>query len=425
MGMSTTRAGEFSPATRVRRIRESPSSAASARARDLKGQGRTIIDFTVGEPDFDTPRNVKDAAIAAIEAGQTKYTAVNGTPALRDAIRARMLRTSGIVYTDAQITIGGGGKQVIYMAFAASLDPGDEVIIPTPYWVSYPDMVLANDGSPVIVSTRPDSAYKLTPAALEAAITDRTKWLVLNAPSNPVGVLYTPEDLVALAEVLERHPHVWVLSDEIYDEILYTGRPFTGIAAAAPGIRSRVLTVNGVSKTYAMTGWRLGYGVGDPKLIAAINKLQSQVSSCPSSISQAAAVEALTGDQSFIADCVAAYRTRRDLALERIGAIAGLSPIAPDGAFYLYVGCGPLIGRETAAGNRLRSDEDVTLFLLEEAGVAVIQGSAYGTAPFFRMSFATSESEINAGADAIAAAVAGLRPPTPASADARAETNAR
>ena len=400
---------DFTPAARVLRIRESPSVAASARARDLKAQGRTIIDFTVGEPDFDTPRNVKDAATAAIEAGQTKYTAVNGTPALRAAIRSRMLRTSGIEYTDPQLTIGGGGKQVIYMAFAATLDPGDQVIIPTPYWVSYPDMVLANDGTPVIVSTRPDSAYKLTPTALEAAITDRTKWLVLNTPSNPIGVLYTPAELAALAEVLERYPHVWVLSDEIYDEILYTSQPFAGVAAAMPGIRSRVFTVNGVSKTYAMTGWRLGYGVGDPRLIAAINKLQSQVSSCPSSISQAAAAEALTGDQSFVTDCVAAYRSRRDLALRLIGAIDGLTPITPDGAFYLYIGCGDLIGRHTASGAQLRTDEDVTLFLLEAAGVAVIQGSAYGTAPFFRMSFATSESVIEAGAAAIAGAVATLR----------------
>jgi aspartate aminotransferase len=398
----------FVPAERVRRIRESPSVVASARARDLKAQGRSIIDFTVGEPDFDTPRNVKDAAIAAIEAGQTKYTAVNGTPELRDAIRSRMRRTSGIEYADAQITVGGGGKQVIYMAFAATLDAGDEVVIPTPYWVSYPDMVAANDGTPVIVETTADAQYKLTPEALESAITDRTKWLVLNAPSNPVGVLYGPAEIAALAVVLQRHPHVRVLSDEIYDEILYTTEPFLGFAAGAPGIRQRVFTVNGVSKAYAMTGWRLGYGVGDERLIAAINKLQSQVSSCPSSISQAAAVEALTGDQSFISECVAAYTARRDLAVVLLGAIDGLSPLRPDGAFYLYVDCSGVIGRRTSAGKVLATDEDVTLFLLDEAGVAVIQGSAYGTAPFFRMSFATSESVIEAGASAIAAAIATL-----------------
>lgn len=367
-----------------------------------------MVDFTVGEPDFDTPRNVKDAAIAAIENGETKYTAVNGTPALRTAILQRMQRTSGVSYTDAQVTIGGGGKQVIFMAFAASLDPGDEVIIPSPYWVSYPDMVLANDGQPVVVETTAEAHYKLTAEALEAAITERTKWLVLNAPSNPIGVLYSADEILALSSVLERHPHVMVLSDEIYDEIVYSDEPFPGIAAQAPNIRERVFTVNGVSKSYAMTGWRLGYGVGDPALIAAINKLQSQVSSCPSSISQAAATEALTGDQSFVRDSVVDYKARRDLVLDLVGGIDGLKPVTPQGAFYVYVDCSGLLGRRTPNGTVLESDQDVTLFLLEDAGVAVIQGSAYGTAPFFRMSFATSENIIREGAAAIASSVATL-----------------
>jgi len=400
----------FVAAERVRRIRESPSSAAAARVRELQAHGRHIVDFTVGEPDFDTPRNVKDAGIAAIEAGETKYTPVNGTPELRAAIRDRMLRTSGIEYGDRQITVGGGGKQVISMTFAASLDAGDEVVIPAPYWVSYPDMVAMYDGTPVVVETTRADRYKLTPAALDRAITPRTKWVVLNAPSNPSGVTYTREELESLATVLEQYPHVRVLTDEIYDEILFTDQRFVGFAEAAPtGVRERVFTVNGVSKSYAMTGWRLGYGVGDPALVAAVNKLQSQVSSCPSSISQAAAAEALTGDQSFVESSVAAYRARRDLAVALLGAVPGLEPLIPDGAFYLYVDCAGLIGRSTRDGRVLETDQDVTLFLLEEAGVAVIQGSAYGTAPFFRVSYATSEAVIREGAAAIATAVETLR----------------
>lgn len=399
---------EFQPSERVRRIRESPSSAAAQRVRELRAGGRSIIDFTVGEPDFDTPRSVKDAAIAAIEAGETKYTPVNGTPRLREAIRSRMLRTSGVHYDDAEITVGGGGKQLLYMTFSATLDPGDEVVIPAPYWVSYPDMVLANDGSPVTVETRAESHYKLTPEALRAAITPKTRWVVVNAPGNPTGAVYTRDEIAALVEVLAEHPRVWVLTDEIYDEILFTGERFVGFAEAAGEIRDRVFTVNGVSKAYAMTGWRLGYAVGDRRLIAAINKLQSQSSSCPSSISQAAAAAALTGDQSFVAESVAAYRSRRDRAVELLGEIDGLDPVVPDGAFYLFVDCSGLIGKRTASGTVLESDQDVTLYLLEAAGVAVIQGSAYGSSPFFRISFATSTSELERGAAAIADAVGKL-----------------
>ncbi|WOF24691.1 aspartate transaminase [Microbacterium betulae] len=393
------------PAARVRRIRESPSSAAAARVRELKAAGRDVLDLTVGEPDFDTPRHVKDAAIRAIEAGETKYTPVNGTPRLREAIRTRLLRTTGIRYDDAQITVGGGGKQVVYLAFTASLDEGDEVIVPAPYWVSYPDMVRANDGTPVILATRAEDRYKVTPGALRAAITPRTKWLVLNAPSNPTGVLYTRGELAALGEVLAEAPHVRVLTDEIYDEIVFGDERAVGLAQAAPGIRDRVLTVNGVSKSYAMTGWRLGYAVGDPGVIGAINLLQSQTSSCPSSITQAAAAEALTGDQSFVAEAAAVYRERRDRAVELVGAVDGLAPIVPDGAFYLFVDCRGLLGRTTPTGAVLENDQDVALYFLEEAGVAVIQGSAYGVAPFFRMSFATDRETIEAGIGAIREAV--------------------
>jgi Aspartate/tyrosine/aromatic aminotransferase len=399
---------EFIAAQRVRRIRESPSSAAANRVRELKAAGRAIVDFTVGEPDFDTPQHIKDAAVAAIVAGETKYTPVNGTPALREAIRTRMLRTFGIPFPDSQITVGGGGKQVLYLTFAATLNPGDEVIIPAPYWVSYPDMVLANDGTPVIVETQAKAGYKLTPDALRSAITPKTRWLVVNAPGNPTGAVYSRDEISALAEVLEEFPQVWVLTDEIYDEILYTGERFAGFAEAAPGLRERVFTVNGVSKAYAMTGWRLGYGVGNAQLVTAINKLQSQSSSCPSSISQAAAVAALTGDQSFIGESVKAYRHRRDRAIELLSGIEGLNPIAPDGAFYLFVECGGLLGSRTPSGTVLESDQDVTLYLLDAAGVAVIQGSAYGSEPFFRISFATSLTEIERGAAAIAEAVKGL-----------------
>lgn len=392
---------EFVPAKRVQRIKVSPSTAAAGRVRELKAAGREIIDLTVGEPDFDTPQNVKAEGIRAIQDGETKYTAVNGTVRLRAAIRERIRRTTGIEYADDQITVGGGGKQVIYLAFTASLDEGDEVIVPSPYWVSYPDMVAANDGTPVILRTTKENRHKVTPDQLRAAITPRTKWLVLNAPSNPTGVLYSRAELEALGAVLEENPHVRVLTDEIYDEIVFGDERAVSLAEAAPAIRDRVLTVNGVSKSYAMTGWRLGYAVGDPAVIRAINLLQSQTSSCPSSITQAAAAEALTGDQTFVAQSVAVYRQRRDRAVELLGAIDGLDPVVPDGAFYLFVDCSGLIGRTTPSGKLLENDQDVTLFLLDEASVAVIQGSAYGAASFFRMSFATSIETIEAGAAAI------------------------
>ncbi|MFB7892508.1 aspartate transaminase [Microbacterium sp. NPDC056044] len=398
----------FRPAARLQRIKPSPSTLAAQRVRELKASGRSILDLTVGEPDFDTPQHVKDAAVAAIAAGETKYTPVNGTPALRQAIREHALRTLGVEYPDAEITVGGGGKQVIFLALMASVDEGDEVIVPAPYWVSYPDMVRANGGVPVIVETTADAGYKITPDALRAAITPRTRWLILNTPGNPTGVVYTEAELAALAEVVAENPGLLVMSDEIYSEISYTSARAASLVQVAPHLKNQVLVVNGVSKSYAMTGWRLGYALGDPALVAAINTLQSQTSSCPSSISQAAAAAALSGPQDFVAETVAEYRRRRDVAVARLAAIDGLSPLTPDGAFYVYVDCSGLIGRRTAAGAVLADDQDVTLHLLEDAGVAVIQGSAYGQSPFFRISIATDLGTIEAAADAIADAVARL-----------------
>lgn len=399
----------FHPAGRVRRIRESASVAAAQRVRDLKAEGRTILDLTVGEPDFDTPGHIKAAAVAALDAGLTKYTAVNGIPPLREAILQRFATRTGLSVDARNLTIGGGAKQVIFLALMASVEAGDEVIIPAPYWVSYPDMVLAHDGTPVIVDCPEEDGFLLSAAQLEQAITPATTWVILNAPGNPSGSVYSREQLSELAAVLRRHPQVLVLADEIYDEIVFGERPMPTLLGVAPDLADRILSINGVSKAYAMTGWRLGWGVGEPGLIAAINKLQSQSSSCPSSISQAAAVAALTGDQSFVTTSVASYRRRRDLFHDLLRDIAGLEPVLPAGAFYLFVRCAGLLGRTTPQGRLLTSDQDVVLYLLEEASVATIQGSAYGVSPYFRCSYAISESVLTDAAAQIAAAVAALR----------------
>lgn len=399
----------YEPAARVTRIRASASVAAAARVRELRADGREIIDLTVGEPDFDTPAHIKKAAVAAIEAGETKYTSVNGTPELQSAILGRLERHTGVRYRNNQLTIGGGAKQIIYTALMASLNDGDEVIIPAPYWVSYPDMVLANDGTPVIVECGEDVGYKLTPSALEAAITPRTKWLILNSPSNPTGAVYTASELRRLGDVILRHPRVHVLTDEIYDEIHFGEGRIRSLVSEVPELEDRILLVNGVSKAYAMTGWRLGYAVGPDAVVASINKLQSQISSCPSSISQAAAAAALTGDQSFIADSVKLYRERRDVALEGLNAIPGVSCTPADGAFYLWVNCSGVMGKTTPDGATISTDQDLVLYLLEAASVAVIQGSAYGLEPYFRMSFATSLDTVKAGVSAISDAIAALR----------------
>jgi len=399
----------FVPAARVSRIKISPTTAASARVRELKAAGRDIVDMAIGEPDFDTPDHVKAAAHEAIDRGETKYTAVNGTVALRKAIIADYKRRLGLDYADNEICVGGGAKQILFLALMASVEKGAEVIIPAPYWVSYPDMVIAHDGKPVIVRCSENQGFKLTAEALEAAITPKTRWLILNAPSNPTGAAYSHADLKAIGDVLLRHPDVLVLSDDIYDQIWYRDEPATTLAAAVPELKDRVLLANGVSKTYAMTGWRIGYAAGPAPLVAAINKLQSQMSSCPSSISQAAAAHALTSDQSFVRDSVKLYKERRDYACARLNAIPGLSCLVPDGAFYLYPGCAGVIGKTTPDGKVIENDLDFVLYLLDDVGVAAVQGAAYGLSPYFRLSIATSMAAIKDACDRIEKACKALR----------------
>ncbi|MGO7038983.1 aspartate transaminase [Rhizobium acaciae] len=398
----------FVPASRVSRIKVSPSTAAAARARELKAAGRDIVDLTVGEPDFDTPDNIKAAAHAAIDRGETKYTAVNGTPALRKAIIGDIKRRLGLSYADNEICVGGGAKQILFLALMASVENDAEVIIPAPYWVSYPDMVIANEGKPVIVECPQETGFKLTPEALEKAITPKTLWLILNAPSNPTGAAYDRSELEALGRVLLRRPHVFVLSDDIYDQVWFKDEPMTTLVAAVPELKERVLLTNGVSKSYAMTGWRIGYAAGPAALIAAINKLQSQMSSCPSSVSQAAAAYALSSDQSFVAESVKVYKERRDYACSRLNAVPGLSCLVPDGAFYLFPNCAGVIGKKTPEGKTIETDLDFVLYLLDGVGVAALQGAAYGVSPHFRLSIATSMEAITQACDRIERAVADL-----------------
>ena len=399
---------EFVPASRVSRIKSSASVAAAARVRELKAEGRRILDLTVGEPDFDTPQHIKSAAVEAINRGETKYTSVTGTPALQTAILQTLELRTGLRYTPAEITIGGGAKQVIFTAFMATLDAGDEVVVPAPYWVSYPDMVLANDGTPVVVPCGEEAGFKLTPEALAGALNERTKWVILNSPSNPTGAVYARAELRALADVLADFPHVNILTDEIYDQIYFGAGRLASLVEVAPELKDRILAVNGVSKAYAMTGWRLGYAAGPAPLIAAINKLQSQISSCPSSVSQAAGAAALTGDQGFVQESREVYRGRRDAAVAALNAVDGLSCTTPEGAFYAYVNCAGVIGKTTPEGKTIGNDEDFTLYLLEAASVAVIQGSAYGLGPYFRISYATSLDVIDESIAAIDKAVRAL-----------------
>lgn len=399
----------FVPALRVTKIKVSPSTAAAARARELKAAGRDIADLTVGEPDFDTPETVKAAAHAAIDRGETKYTSVNGTPALRQAIIGDFAKRVGITYADNEICVGGGAKQILFLALMASVENGDEVVIPAPYWVSYPDMVIANEGTPVIVVCPESSGFKLTATALEQAITPKTKWLILNAPSNPTGAAYSEEELKSIGAVLLRHPHVMILSDDIYDQVWFRPEPMKTLVAVMPELKDRVLLTNGVSKSYAMTGWRIGYGAGPAPVVAAINKLQSQMSSCPSSISQAAAAQALAGDQSFVDTSVAVYKERRDYASGRLNAIPGLSCVVPDGAFYLYPSCAGVIGKTTPDGKVIETDLDFVLYLLDGVGVAALQGGAYGLSPYFRISFATSMDVLEDACDRIEQAVGSLQ----------------
>jgi aspartate aminotransferase len=373
------------------RVKPSATLAVTARARELKREGRDVIGLGAGEPDFDTPENVKEAAIAAIRRGETKYTDVDGLPELKAAVAAKFARENGLTYRPDQIHVAPGGKTVIYNAFVATLSPGDEVIVPAPYWVSYPDMVLLAGGEPVTVVGHEADGFKLKPTALEAAITARTKWLILNSPSNPTGAAYTRAELEALAAVLRRHPQVWVLTDDMYEHLIYGEFDFVTLAQVAPDLADRTLTVNGVSKAYAMTGWRIGYAGGPKPLIDLMRKVAGQTTSNPSSISQWAAVEALNGPQDFIAERAKHFERRRDLVVSMLNQASGVRCATPEGAFYVYPSIEGLIGRTTEGGAVIDSDDAFAAELLDAEGVAVVQGSAFGLSPYFRVSYATSE----------------------------------
>ncbi|MEK9946185.1 MAG: pyridoxal phosphate-dependent aminotransferase [Alphaproteobacteria bacterium] len=372
------------------RIKPSPTIAISDLARSLKAEGRDVIGLSAGEPDFDTPDHVKAAAKAAIDAGDTKYTAVDGTAELKAAIAGKFKRDNGLTYEASEISVGTGGKQVLFNALMATVNPGDEVIIPAPYWVSYPDIVLLAGGQPVIAKAPAAKGFRLQPEDLEKAITPKTKWFILNSPSNPSGAAYGIDELKALGAVLEKHPNVWVLSDDIYEHLVYDGFEFATIAQACPQLRDRVLTLNGVSKAYAMTGWRIGFAGGPTQLIKAMAKLQSQSTTNPSSISQAAAVEALNGPSDFLKDWVKTFAERRDLVVGMLNQASGLVCPNPVGAFYVYPSCEALIGKSTPEGQKIESDEDFGKALLATEGVAVVHGAAFGLEPHFRVSYATS-----------------------------------
>jgi len=376
----------------LRRIAPSATIAISAKARALKAAGRDIIALSAGEPDFDTPDNIKDAGIAAIRAGKTKYTDPDGMPELKAAICAKFKRENGLDYKPSQVHIAPGGKPVIYNALVATLNPGDEVIIPAPYWVSYPDMTLLAGGTPVAVETTAESGFKLTPDALEKVITPRTKWLIINSPSNPSGGAYTRAELQAIADVLLKHPQVWVLTDDMYEHLVFDDFEFTTIAQVEPKLCDRTLTMNGVSKAYAMTGWRIGYAAGPEPLIKAMAKMISQTTSNPSSISQWAALEALNGTQDFIKPNAKLFQERRDLVVSMLNQTTGIHCPTPEGAFYVYPSCAGLIGKPAPSGKVIETDEDFAVELLETEGVAVVHGAAFGLSPFFRISYATSNA---------------------------------
>ncbi|MGV6847019.1 MAG: pyridoxal phosphate-dependent aminotransferase [Marinibacterium sp.] len=390
------------------RVKPSPTIAVTTKAQELRAAGHDVIGLGAGEPDFDTPDNIKEAGIAAIRSGKTKYTAPDGIAELKAAICAKFARENRLTYEPAQISVGTGGKQILYNALMATLNPGDEVIIPAPYWVSYPDMVRLAGGEPVFVEGRPDAGYRITADQLEAAITGRTKWLIFNSPSNPTGAGYDRSQLKALTEVLMRHPHVWVMTDDMYEHLVYDGFEFVTPAEIEPGLYDRTLTCNGVSKAYAMTGWRIGYAGGPQELIRAMRKIQSQSTSNPCSISQWAAVEALNGPQDFLAANNAVFKRRRDLVVERLNAIDGITCPVPEGAFYVYPSIGGLIGRTSAGGTLIDSDEAFATALLDEAKVAVVFGAAFGLSPNFRVSYATSDAGLIKACDRIAAFCAGL-----------------
>lgn len=393
----------------LQRIQPSATLAMTSRVFELKRAGVDVIGLGAGEPDFDTPDFVKEAAIEAIRSGKTKYTNVDGTPELKEAVIAKFKRDNGLDYTAQQITINVGGKHTLFNAIVATVEAGDEVIVPAPYWVSYPDVIQFAGGTPVFIAAGAEQNYKITPAQLEAAITPKTKWVILNSPSNPTGAAYSAAELKALGEVIERHPHVWVFADDMYEHILYDGFEFATIAQVCPSLYERTLTVNGCSKAYAMTGWRIGFAGGPAPLIKAIAKLQSQSTSNPCSIAQAAAVAALTGDQSFLKDRAAAFQTRRDLVVGMLNEIDGMHCPTPEGAFYVYPEFSALIGKTTPKGKVIATDEDMIGYFLDDARVAAVHGAAFGLSPAMRISYATSEALLREACTRIQTACAELR----------------
>ena len=373
----------------LKKIKPSPTIAVTQKARELKAAGKDVIGLGAGEPDFDTPDNIKQAAIKAINDGDTKYTAVDGTPALKKAIVEKFKKENNLDYTTDQITVGAGGKHVIYNAMMATLNDGDEVIIPAPYWVSYPDIVLLAGGKPVVMECDEKQGFKINPSDLEKFITPKTKWIILNSPSNPTGACYSENDIKAIAAVLEKYKHIYILSDDIYEHVTYEGFKFFTIAQIE-SLKERVLTMNGVSKAYSMTGWRIGYAAGPKDIIKAIAKIQSQSTTNPSSISQAASVEALSGIQDFIKKRADSFQERRDFVVKALNDIDGINCLNPDGAFYVFPSCKELIGKKDPGGKEIKSDSDFVQSLLENSGIAVVQGSAFGLEGFFRISYATS-----------------------------------
>ena len=378
----------------IKRIKPSATMAVTQKARELKAAGKDIIGLGAGEPDFDTPENIKKAAIQAINDGDTKYTPVDGTPELKKAIKAKFKRENNLDYELDEISVGTGGKQIIFNAFAVSLNDSDEVIIPAPYWVTYPDVVNYFNGKPIFVQCGEESGFKITPQQLENTINQSTKWFILNSPSNPTGSCYTKNELLELANVLKKYPHVNVMTDDLYEHLIYDDNEFHTFASIAPELKERILTLNGVSKAYAMTGWRIGYAGGNASLIKAMGKLQSQSTSNPTSISQAAAVEALNGDNSFIAERAKVFKGRRDFLINEFTSMNGITCRVPEGAFYVFPSCKGVIGKVDESNNKITNDEEFTTSLLEHAGVAVVQGSAFGLEGYFRISYATSDENL-------------------------------
>jgi len=391
------------------RVQPSATVAITQKARDLVRAGRDVIALSAGEPDFDTPQTVKDAAIRAMAEGKTKYTNVDGIPELKEAVAAKFRRDNGLNVTAADCFIGSGGKQIIFNALMATLNPGDEVVVPVPFWVSYPEIVRLCGAQPVLAKADASSGFKLTPAALEAAISPATKWLILNTPSNPSGAAYTADELRGLADVLARHKHVHILTDDIYEPLVYDGGRFATIAQVEPTLQERTLTMNGVSKSHAMTGWRIGYCTGPRELLAAMTKLQGQSTTNPASISQWAAVEALNGPQDFLRDWLKVFQARRDLVVDGLNASKGINCLVPQGAFYVFPSCADVLGKTSAGGRKLVTDEDFVMALLEETGVALVQGSAFGLPGHFRLSYAAADAELQKAVERVQAFCDGVR----------------